>query len=184
MDYQVRDGIPGRYFRCETHRMVLSEAACSANYRRAGENAKTERAVRLCLGCPIGAGHAVVLASPTPPDKSMVCCRCHGLSTRLIRGEICVSCYNREREVKKGRNGRGTAPKPAERFFLLEPPPARTKVVVVHRVRVGVVGDRGRQAVQITASTPVEARLRAGRNRAIQAFCWVKSRPVARVTLF
>jgi hypothetical protein len=29
---------------------------------------------------------------------------------RLIRGNLCVSCYNREREVIRGRNARGMVP--------------------------------------------------------------------------
>jgi hypothetical protein len=29
---------------------------------------------------------------------------------RLIRGNLCVSCYNREREIVKGQNARGMTP--------------------------------------------------------------------------
>ncbi len=29
---------------------------------------------------------------------------------RLVRGNLCVSCYNREREVVKGKNARGVPP--------------------------------------------------------------------------
>ncbi|AKZ26567.1 hypothetical protein ACH51_09595 [Ralstonia solanacearum] len=32
------------------------------------------------------------------------------MGSRLIRGMICVSCYNREREALQGRNGKGNAP--------------------------------------------------------------------------
>lgn len=40
-----------------------------------------------------------------------VCPRCTRPASRLINGQHCVSCYNRQREVLIGRNRKGTAPK-------------------------------------------------------------------------
>ena len=39
-----------------------------------------------------------------------MCSRCGRGDLRLIRGALCVSCYNREREVVKGINARGVPP--------------------------------------------------------------------------
>ncbi|KFG67127.1 hypothetical protein JH26_23815 [Microvirga sp. BSC39] len=39
-----------------------------------------------------------------------ICGRCHRSATRLIRKHLCFSCFNREREVIKGRNAKGTKP--------------------------------------------------------------------------
>jgi hypothetical protein len=41
---------------------------------------------------------------------SMVCPRCGRGTMRMIGNRRCVSCYNRERELKAGRNAKGTAP--------------------------------------------------------------------------
>jgi hypothetical protein len=38
------------------------------------------------------------------------CCRCERGAVRLIHGSVCISCYNREREIRIGKNARGTYP--------------------------------------------------------------------------
>jgi hypothetical protein len=64
-----------------------------------------------CAGCTVGAEHAgekVVAVSPVQAHK--ICCRCFRSSSRLIRGVICVSCFNRELELVKGKNAKGLPP--------------------------------------------------------------------------
>lgn len=39
-----------------------------------------------------------------------ICARCDQGTTRLVRGHLCVSCYNREREYDRGYNAKGSAP--------------------------------------------------------------------------
>jgi hypothetical protein len=40
----------------------------------------------------------------------MICPRCRNGTTRMIKGERCISCYNRQRELRSGRNARGNIP--------------------------------------------------------------------------
>lgn len=39
-----------------------------------------------------------------------ICARCFRVGLRLISGDICVSCWNRQREVFIGTNARGKRP--------------------------------------------------------------------------
>ena len=115
-DYFSMDGVPGKvYFRCERQRATLSTEACAASWRRADElNGGQCSACRLC---PVGAVHAgEVAASMSPLKGTLTCARCHRTSGRLIGGHRCPSCYNREREVLRGCNAKGTAPVKAGRL--------------------------------------------------------------------
>lgn len=110
MDYFEMNGCPGRFFRCERLRANLSVTACTTRWRQANAKGAPERLAQ-CKGCPIGAEHAgepLVLSSPL--FESHICSRCHRPSDRLINGEHCPSCYNRQREFIVGRNAKGTRP--------------------------------------------------------------------------
>jgi len=64
-----------------------------------------------CFGCELGATHAgVEIVRSNHLYGARICSRCHRPSNRLIHGEHCTSCYNRQREVEIGRNGKGTRP--------------------------------------------------------------------------
>lgn len=109
VDYFTIDGAPGQYFRCDRYRATLSVSACARMWRAA--NREGDETHSLCLRCPIGAAHAgETAASMSPLKGAVVCGRCHRRTERLIRGHICVSCYNREREIRIGKNAKGTAP--------------------------------------------------------------------------
>jgi len=91
----------------------ITEFGCANNWKRARrEHADRGHALYECRGCSIGAGHA---GEPTEMDAAAldgVCVRCNRHSTRLLKGHaICVSCYNREREVRIGKDRRGRRPK-------------------------------------------------------------------------
>jgi hypothetical protein len=121
------DGVPGRYFEC-AHYGVMSVGACARNFSAAPESAKTGRLQR-CVGCAIGRKHAgTVLDEPvsarvaTSVVYRIACVRCrrdgkHSGTRligrlRLVRGHtICVSCFNREAEVRRGANSKGARPK-------------------------------------------------------------------------
>lgn len=66
-----------------------------------------------CQFCPIGASNA---GAPIDPMAEAVqslerhCVRCQKPAARRINGKFCVSCYNRDREVRVGRNRWGHPP--------------------------------------------------------------------------
>lgn len=101
-------------FTCERNDSLrLTESACASQFHRARRE-KPERwhPLSRCLGCPVGATHAGVPVQErrSAPIDDWGCLRCGKTHMRLWKGRICVSCYNREREVRIGRNARGTAP--------------------------------------------------------------------------
>lgn len=68
---------------------------------------------RHCRNCPIGAeraGTTVPLAAAAVDDMRQRCARCGRNASRLIHKTHCVSCYNRQREARLGRNAKGTRP--------------------------------------------------------------------------
>lgn len=104
---------PGlKFFRCEPYRATLSMAGCASRWVQA-QTATGEAADRYaaCRGCPIGAPHAGY--APVRYSRYFdidICPRHGGGTTRMIGNRRCVSCYNREREMKAGRNARGNRP--------------------------------------------------------------------------
>lgn len=116
-----------KMFRCEAMRATLSTSACAANWKAAhaqqepvklapGQQPRESHALageRLwkCKTCPIGALHAgQEHASLSSLKGSLICGRCHRGAMRLVGAHLCVSCWNRERELIVGRNGKGRAP--------------------------------------------------------------------------
>jgi hypothetical protein len=143
--YTASDYAPGlRLFQCEPYRATLSTKACADRWRIA-EDASTPSAgrgrrdalsnyqredlvarYRHCRGCPLGAAHAgrqIVRYSAWYGRG--ICPRCGQGATRIIGNRRCVSCYNRERELKAGRNARGNIP-----VELLERPLRTIEVLV------------------------------------------------------
>ncbi len=110
VEYFSIENVPGKtFFRCERQRATLSTVACQASWRRADE--LSDGSHHSCRLCPVGAVHAgEVAASMSPLKGTMTCARCHRTSARLIGSMVCVSCYNRQRELECGRNAKGTAP--------------------------------------------------------------------------
>jgi hypothetical protein len=134
--YRTLDGVPGKYFDC-AHYGLLSAQACGCNYQSAPASAKLGRLTR-CLDCPTGAKHAGKSCrrrSSAPAHRSAqvaaagACVRCRrdGRSAgsrmvghfRLVRGAtLCVSCFNRELEILRGRNAKGAPPKKWRNLFV------------------------------------------------------------------
>lgn len=114
------DGAPGDYFRCDRYGL-MSVRTCAQNFDTAPDVAWQGR-LNGCVNCPVGASHAgaeVLVAAPLvctrcrrdPQDSTQYRATRQG-KVRMVRGGmICVSCFNREREVVLGRNARNTAPK-------------------------------------------------------------------------
>jgi len=104
------------FFDCERTKSRLSTAGCARLWRSIEKRPPFPGEARnACVGCPIGARHAGV-----DPEKAAVaararelepfCVRCAAGDRRLIRGLYCISCYNRQREVARGRDARGRVP--------------------------------------------------------------------------
>lgn len=143
--YFQLDGVPGDYFECSSYGS-MSVAACARNFADAPLSVRQGRLQR-CVGCALGREHAGGVEPVAPPLASsviyrVVCARCRRdgrkEGTRLLGRQrlvrehtICVSCYNREREVLLGANAKGARPKKWARLFHARAAYlAGTKVVV------------------------------------------------------
>lgn len=160
IDYFTMDGCPGLYFNCPRNLGKFAVAHCVRMYSEAHTPKGWAQGVRwTCRNCPTGADHAQV--APPPPSRfarSLRCTRCHRSANRLIRGVICLSCYNREREVLIGRNRKGNPPK-----FC---PP-------IIACQVAVVGEVGTEVVKVErVASRVEAVLTLLRDHPARAFGW------------
>lgn len=96
---------------CERHAgsLTLSAESCADMWRRA-RKAKPWDSLYPCRDCQVGAVRAGSAQSAAHVPPVSLCCRCGRSDLRLVLGQICVSCYNREREARIGRNRRGKAP--------------------------------------------------------------------------
>lgn len=94
-------------FTCDRLNARLTTGACARNWESVAGK-KLHELVRLhqCAGCHVGAMNAGKPYVPAPLPR--FCPRCLRPSPRLIGGRLCVSCQNREYELAKGRNARGT----------------------------------------------------------------------------
>jgi hypothetical protein len=101
---------PCELFECPRHagHLRLTPNACAQNWQRA-KKAEPWDTLRVCRGCEIGANHAGEAPAPQAPS-SRECLRCGDADKRLVRGQICISCYNRERELLTGRYRRTVPP--------------------------------------------------------------------------
>lgn len=170
MEYFTIEGAPGHYFNCSALRASLSSESCAGRFNAAAHEST-------CHACEIGALHAGKRVISRRAVPHLLCCRCHELAPRLVAGGICVSCYNRQREVLVGRNAKGTPPNPAERFWGGD---SCGKTVRMHRITVGVVHGRSvRMKTRDHAADTLEAMLEILRADGDAAFAW--SQPAARV---
>lgn len=105
-------------FRCEARALSLTPQRCAQQWQDA-QNHRPDawQGNWHCRACAIGAARAGKTL-PSHGDDALrnTCPRCFRLSDRLIGGALCVSCYNREREAKRGRNAKGTVPRIAAKL--------------------------------------------------------------------
>lgn len=104
--------MPGRpMFRCTRMSASLQVSSCAQMWRDANASGQASERLFQCRGCPVGAVHSGK-ADPTfhPLRGTTTCSRCHRGDMRLIGGNICVGCKNREYEWLKGRNAKGKFP--------------------------------------------------------------------------
>ncbi len=127
LQYVTLEGVPGKYFTCPSGYGLLGVAACARNFTDAPEQMRAGR-LQKCIGCERGRIHSgapKVEAAPKAQQSLQyrpVCVRCRRDGTaqgtrligklRLVRAHtVCVSCFNREKEVIAGRNSKGAKPK-------------------------------------------------------------------------
>jgi hypothetical protein len=103
-------------FRCDRLRATLTHSACLRLWRSAQADRPEPHETRhACLTCPIGAakgGQTPAQAAARRAQEALrrLCPGCSRPAARLINGRHCVSCYNRRREVARGRNCKGNLP--------------------------------------------------------------------------
>lgn len=138
--YTESEHAPGlKLFRCDAYRCTLSTKACGDRWTRALE-AHGEEASRLaaCRTCSIGsvhAGHGIIHYSRH--YGSGVCARCGRGGFRIIGGRLCISCWNRARELRLGRNARGNKP-----IELMQKPLCPVELLVAVDGEVRALRDR------------------------------------------
>ncbi|MFM0663332.1 hypothetical protein [Paraburkholderia sediminicola] len=106
-------------FTCERLNAVLTADSCAKNYSR-------EKALVSCAKCPIGLQHATGVTDHRKDNPhtaletsyGLACIRCERTDSkrtvgrfRLVRNHtLCINCFNRQREVELGRNGKNSTP--------------------------------------------------------------------------
>jgi hypothetical protein len=97
---------------CVPYSAIFSVEYCAQSHDRANTPEAIKNMWRQkCRRCPIG---ALNLGTDKHLEcsvlfRSKICARCQRQSSRLVRGVVCVSCYNRELENAKGLNKHGNA---------------------------------------------------------------------------
>ncbi len=105
------------YFDCERLSACITRDTCHKNFTAAHEKVTDETPLRLlkCRGCAVGRElHTEIDAPRTWQDvrSSSGCVRCGRHDLRIIPSTgTCVSCWNRAREGKLGKDARGNTPR-------------------------------------------------------------------------
>lgn len=143
VEYQQAAMAPGLdLFRCTALSATLSTVGCAKRWRegsvppkRVSDDDWRPDPLAACRGCSIGAAHAgAVAVSYSSLYGASVCPRCRKGVTRMIGAKVCISCYNRAREVAAGKNARGNAP---TKIVALTPVRVRSAVNGAHVQQIG-----------------------------------------------
>ena len=114
------DQLPGvEHFTCPRLHATLTPASCGARHGLALGD--TYGHYSACRSCPIGRVHAAgqratretlsEAVMDTGTSLATLCARCGRQSDRMVTSRgLCISCYNREQEARKGRNAKGKVP--------------------------------------------------------------------------
>jgi hypothetical protein len=149
---------------CDRRPLRLTEAACARFWLSSNPVSPPVWEGRVaCHGCPAGAARAGGTVDPFQAIRERlhpVCPRCRKAASRIINDRLCVSCYNRDAEVRRGYNRKGQ-------------PPVRTIARLTH-ARIVVV-ENGLASALADEKTfgPLELVLRSARRAtAPLAFGW------------
>lgn len=142
VEYSTNPLMPGvRVFRCTRLSATLQVASCAGMWAQANEGGSPPERLFQCRSCSVGAQHSGVRDPAGHVLRGLsVCSRCQRTDLRLIGGNVCVGCKNREYEWVKGSNAKG-------KFPVCHPALARRRVTVCAGGAVRVV------ARDLTAST-------------------------------
>lgn len=109
---------------CPPLRSRMTEKACVRMWSSTKQKPPAPHEARsACLTCPLGAqrsgidaaaAEAQARAAALEATMRHICPRCERVAPRLIHGRHCISCYNRDREARIGRNAKGTRPRLAD----------------------------------------------------------------------
>lgn len=95
---------------CAPHRTRMTLAGCQRMWKKAAASKPMPwDSLHACLSCPVGALRCGKSPPPPPRDKATAeaCPRCGKETHRRVRMDLCMSCYNRERELLRGARRRG-----------------------------------------------------------------------------
>ena len=133
--------------KCDRLQMSLTEAGCVRLWKSAQDPENRPQAHEgrhHCLGCPLGAMRAGVdraeeVSAATQAKEAIrpICPRCERPALRIIEKRLCISCYNRDREARVGRNARGGTPGLAAKLYddrISVARGARIEVMAVTRI--------------------------------------------------
>lgn len=103
---------------CDRRNVRLTSSGCARMYL----SAKAERPAQwearaACVGCASGAaraGQPINGAEVAALAWRACCSRCRAGGRRLISGDLCISCWNRNREARIGRDRKGHRPRLAD----------------------------------------------------------------------
>lgn len=101
---------------CPRRLLWQSSAACVEDWKRAQAKRPMPWESRWhCRGCVDGsmrAGRGTTAAERVQMLDGVrgICIRCHRPTPRIVQNRFCISCYNRNRELLAGRNGKGGFP--------------------------------------------------------------------------
>lgn len=106
---------------CLQYNGTFSKDFCAKSHERSNSKEAIALMWRTkCRQCPVGAKS---LGSDEYLDRSTlfgskICSRCERQSNRLVRGVICLSCYNRELEHITGLNAKGNPLKLVRTYYF------------------------------------------------------------------
>jgi hypothetical protein len=99
---------------CARRNMRLTDTACARSWIGANpEVPPVWEGRHVCHLCPAGAARAGAVVDAMAGALAPLlrtCTRCRRPCDRIINTRLCVSCYNRECEVRKGLNSKGHFP--------------------------------------------------------------------------
>lgn len=121
IEYHSINGVPG-FFDCPAGMGLISTLYCADQHKLSNtKNYIAEHRRSQCRFCPIGAVHSGERESENSSRLygSMMCSRCQRISNRLVGNRICISCYNRQSECKKGKNAKGNPLKLIRHYYAV-----------------------------------------------------------------
>jgi hypothetical protein len=158
-------------FTCERQNMRLTAAGCSRLWLSAqnkDDSPKPWEGRAACVTCSIGAKNSGRTVSPVAEVVALlskICPRCERLTDRLIRKQLCVSCYNRQCEADRGKNAKGGVPRLCSALHVQAFGITQADRPAGRSVVVGSVTSRAEAMLSLSKTATGEICFGAARNR-------------------